>query len=150
MSIKVIQSHPSSVEARELIEELSNVLLRVTGDNGKSSFSNQDYDLPRSSFIIIQENGESIACGSIRPISDDVCEIKRMYYRKYRRGFGKKVLNELEKQAREFGYKEIWLSTRIINEEAILFYTANDYAVCDSYGKYKNQTESICLSKRLK
>jgi GNAT superfamily N-acetyltransferase len=149
MSIKIIKSHPSSVEARELIEELSDLLLKITGDNGKSSFTNHAFDLPRSTFIIVQDKGHNVACGSIRPISDDVCEIKRMYSRKPGHGFGKKVLNELEAQARKFGYKEIWLSTRKINSKAIAFYTAHKFAIRDRYGKYKSHVESVCLSKKV-
>ena len=149
MTIQIINSHPESAEAKELINELSEILIELTGDNGKSSFSDKEFDSPRSSFIVIQNNGENVACGSIRPISNDVCEIKRMYSKKPGHGFGGQVLKELENRAKEFGFKEIWISTRIINKKAVDFYKANKYSLCESYGKYKNQPESICLSKDL-
>ncbi len=125
------------------------MLLEVTGDNGKSSFSNLEVDPTRSSFIVIQNKGENLACGSIRPLTDEICEIKRMYSRKPGMGLGKHVLNELEHQAKELGFKGICLSTRKINKKAVDFYLANNYSVCEPYGKYRNQPESVCFSKRI-
>lgn len=147
MPVKIIKSHPESNEAKELIRELSELLLEITGDDGKSSFSNGDMDSPRSTFIVAQVKGENLACGSIRPLTKYTCEIKRMYSKKTKVGLGRQVLNELEKQAKEFGYKEICLSTRKVNKNAVNFYLANGYSPCESYGKYKDLSESICLSK---
>lgn len=149
MTVKIINSHPEAEEARELIRELSNLLFEITGDDGRSSFASHDIDSPRSSFIVIQVNGESLACGSIRPLTDKTCEIKRMYSKKSGIGLGRQVLTELEKQARELGFEEICLSTRRINKNAVDFYRANGYLTCESYGKYIHQPESICLSKSI-
>ncbi len=150
MSFEIIKTHPDSPEAKNLIEELSHSLYAITGDDGKSSFNSQVFDLPGSSFIVLRKSGVDLACGSIWPISDDVCEIKRMYSKKPGQGFGWIVLRELEKLALEFGYKEIWLSTRKINKQAVDFYLNNNYLICESYGKYKQSSKSICLSKKLR
>ena len=150
MVMKILKSHPESEEAKELIEELSSLLFEITGDDGKSSFSNHEFDSPRSTFIVIQNNGENVACGSIRPLTNDICEIKRMYAKRPGMGLGKRVLDELEKQAEAFGFKEICLSTRRINKNAVDFYLANNYLISESYGKYKNRPESVCLTKKIR
>ncbi len=149
MIFEIVKADPESCEARNLIEELSHVLLDITGDNGKSSFKNSDIDSSRAVFLVLYENGKSVACGAIRPVTEEVGEIKRMYSRSTGLGFGRKVLLELEKMAIEFGYKEIWLSTRRINRKAVNFYLNNGYSEHEAYGKYRFTDKSICLAKKL-
>lgn len=149
MAVTIIESHPESEEAKGLIAELSEVLRNITGDDGTSSFSNEDFDQPKSSFLVLRDGGKSVACGSIRPLDKNICEIKRMYCRESGQGFGKLVLEALEAKAQEFGFEEIRLSTRRVNSTAVAFYLGNGYSFCASYGKYLQQPESICLSKLL-
>ena len=149
MTIKIIESRPDSEEAKGLIAELSEVLQKITGDDGTSSFSNEEFDHLKSSFLVLQDDGKSVACGSIRPLGEDACEIKRMYCRKTGKGLGKQMLQALEIKAVNLGFNEIRLSTRKINSTAVEFYKANNYAICEAYGKYLHQPESICLSKLL-
>ncbi|MGI0116056.1 GNAT family N-acetyltransferase [Zooshikella sp. RANM57] len=150
MTLKIVKVHPDSDQAILLQNELSAKLLEITGDTGESSFNTQDFnESTQSIFIILLKDSAPVACGSIRPISSRICEIKRMYSKLPKNGFGNLILAELETFAKESGYKEIWLSTRKINSKAIQFYLKNNYRIQPNYGRYQFTTTSICFSKQL-
>jgi N-acetylglutamate synthase-like GNAT family acetyltransferase len=147
MAIQIIKTRPSSIVAKNLLAELSAELFRITGDDGRSSFQNSDLDSTRSIFLLLMVDGSAMACGALRTLSEDVCEIKRMYSKVAGKGYGKKILLELEQSASRFGYREIWLSTRKINRNAVEFYLKNGYQQRDGYGKYHHTDKSVCLAK---
>jgi GNAT superfamily N-acetyltransferase len=149
MVVEFIRADPESPEARELVEELSVLLNQITGDDGKSSFNHKDMADPRAAFVIMKVDREYVACGSLRPITDEVCELKRMYSKRQGLGYGRAMLLELEKTAKDLEYREIWLSTRKVNKKAVDFYLKNNYLEQESYGKYKKTDLSICLSKKI-
>lgn len=149
LNLSITKENINSIEAKELIKELSSELRKITGNTGKGSFENSDIDNPRSIFIVARENGNAIGCGALREISNEIAEIKRVYARKKSSGIGKKILIYLEEQAQEFGYKKIILETRKCNEIAVNFYLKNDYKVISNYGKYINREEAICFEKIL-
>ncbi|WP_164887217.1 GNAT family N-acetyltransferase [Hahella sp. KA22] len=138
---------PRDPMAATLVEALSQVLRNLTGDDGRSSFSEADVETPNSAFVVLSRNGEPVACGALRPLQDDCAEIKRMYSRLS--GGGLVVLRALERRARELGYREICLSTRKINDRAIAFYRKHGYVIGEPYGKYRETDLSVCFSKRL-
>ncbi|WP_092207701.1 GNAT family N-acetyltransferase [Desulfoluna spongiiphila] len=130
-----------------LVNELSEILSRITGDSGKSSFNEYEFEQNGGKFIVAYENDNAIACGSIRQFDEESCEIKRMYSRKS--GLGKQVLKELENQAKLLKYTKLMLSTRRVNLKAVNFYMRNGFIEIPPYGKYKSRKESICLAKIL-
>jgi GNAT superfamily N-acetyltransferase len=77
-----------------------------------------------------------------------VAELKRMYARPGSGG-GLALLTALEAQALGFGYREVWLSTRRVNVNALAFYARNGYVPVENYGRYVGRPESVCLGKRL-
>lgn len=149
MNFTISKENINSKEAIELINELSHELSKITGDSGRGSFMNSDIDNPRSMFIIAREDGKAVGCGAFREISSEIAEIKRMYSRKKSSGIGDKMLQYLEEQAKEFGYKKIVLETRKCNENAVKFYLNNGYQTISNYGKYEYMTEAICFEKML-
>lgn len=138
-------------EASELIEALSLELEELTGNSGKGSFNKEEMSGKGASFAICYANEEAVGCGAIRPLEKRCAEIKRVYTKKaYRKsGVGKAVLDFLEDKARTFGYDEMKLETRRINEKAVGFYQANGYKECLPYGKYIGRSEAICMAKSL-
>lgn len=140
---------PDSADAINLLAELSNKLSKITGNSGQSSFDLDDVKLHRSLFVIARnEHNEAIGCGSFRPISESVAEIKRMYSKE--KGVGTEILKYLETKAKEFEYSELWLETRRINEYAVNFYLKHGYRQRPNYGKYINRPEAICFAKIIK
>lgn len=99
-----------------------------------SPFDQDLYDienvyLNNGDFIVGEFRGKVIAMGAFRKIKDGMVEIKRMRVHPdyQRKGFGQKILQELEKRAKEMGYKRATLFTDIINTKAINFYKKNGY-----------------------
>lgn len=140
----------NSSDAIELIDELSVELQTITGNNGRSSFDNNDMKNLRSIFVIAKVNNVAIGCGALRELSNDTAEIKRMYSRKKSCGIGGKILSFIEEQATDFGYSKLLLETRKCNEKAVAFYLNHGYKVINNYGKYVNMPEAVCFQKILK
>ncbi len=148
--ITVTQQDPNSDDAIRLMDELSACLQSITGDSGRGSFDPKDVCVPRSVFVIARdERGEALGCGAIRPIDENIAEIKRMYSKVKGRGVGKLMLSYLEKQAQSFGYSVLWLETRKVNQGAVSFYISQGYHEIPNYGKYVGKDEAICFGKKL-
>jgi len=56
----------------------------------------------------------------------------------------------LEKVARSFGYTSLILETGMRQPEAIALYEKAGFKHCECWGKYTNNTWSICYRKELK
>lgn len=148
--MKIIEKKPNEADAILLMEELSKTLEAITGASGKNSFNSEDVCVPRSLFVIAyDEEEEPIGCGAIRPIDENVAELKRMFAKVKTKGVGTQILSYLEMQAKKLGYSAIWLETRLINEDAVLFYKKNGYRKISNYGKYAGNSKAICFEKKL-
>ncbi|HAU5566573.1 TPA: GNAT family N-acetyltransferase [Serratia fonticola] len=148
--ITIEPADPFTAESQRLIEQLSTELAAITGNNGKSHFSAEAIDAKRSIWVLAKDQqGRAVGCASLRPLSDDVAELKRMYSDRSVSGVGAALLDYLQEWAAKAGYKDIRLSTRVINTRAVLFYLKQGFQQIDNYGPYVGRTESICLSKTL-
>ena len=143
-----------SVEAQQLLDDLSDALLSINGDSGRSSFDAEETRGGRGGFFIASNSdGELQGCAALRPLRGDgssaIGELKRMYARPGQAGVGAALLAHVETQARQFGYAQIHLSTRVANGRAVAFYRKHGYAEVSAYGKYLGAVQSICLGKVL-
>ncbi len=137
---------PESSEALALMGELSAALAAITGDSGAASFAAADVSL----FVVARsDDGRLLGCGALRPLTDGVGEIKRMYARPGTRGVGAVLLAHIEHEAAGFGYRELRLETRRVNVRAVAFYLGHGYAQIDNYGKYVGRSDAICFAKRI-
>ncbi|MEW6021916.1 MAG: GNAT family N-acetyltransferase [Pseudomonadota bacterium] len=140
---------PDAIEARGLIAELDAALAAICGDSGAKSFDANDVRGLRSVFLLARDAaGVAIGCGALRPIDEDVAEVKRMYARPGS-GAGVRLLGELERRALGFGYRAVWLETRKVNGRAVAFYERHEYRVIPNYGKYVGREDAVCLGKVL-
>ncbi len=101
--------------------------------------------------IVVYENNKAVGCGAIKEFSNDAMEVKRMYVPPELRGKGiaSIVLTELEKWAKELGYKRCVLETGKRQPEAIRLYTKNGYKIIPNFGQYENVENSVCFEKAL-
>lgn len=147
--IEIIITTPNDENVIPLIEELSVNLGNRFGSDGKNSF--QELENMNSKFVFVKacKNLETIGCGAIRPITENIAELKRMFSKYKRLGIGEKVLNYLENKAKELDYKEIRLETRKLNQEACAFYLKNGYNEISNYGENVGNEKAICFGKLL-
>lgn len=148
--MKILKKSPNEPEALLLMDELSKNLETITGDSGKNSFNSSDVCGPRSLFVVAyNESEEAIGCGGIRPINENIAEVKRMFTKIKALGVGTEILCYLETQARKMGYSTLWIETRLINEQAVSFYKNRGYYQIPNYGKYVNNSKAICFEKKI-
>jgi len=143
-----------SVEAQQLLGDLSDALLSINGDSGRSSFDAEETRGGRGGFFIASNSdGDLLGCAALRPLGSDgnntIGELKRMYARPGQAGVGAALLAHVETQARHHGYVHLWLATRVVNARAVAFYRKHGYADIPAYGKYVGAAQSICLGKVL-
>ncbi|WP_082447168.1 GNAT family N-acetyltransferase [Flavobacterium sp. KJJ] len=147
ISIKI--TNPNNEKVAAIIEELSANLYLRFGSDGRNSFADWEHNNPKFVFVVAEINNEIVGCGAIRPIKENIGEVKRMYSKYPRKRIGQTILSFLEQQAIEIGYTKLVLETRVKNQEATKFYQNQDYKVIPNYGKYTDRPEAICFGKSL-
>lgn len=149
--ITVEKSDPFSSESYRLIEMLSAELAAITGDSGKSNFTIEAMNDDKALWVLAKNAyGEAIGCGAIRPLTQNIAELKRMFSNRSVPGIGRALLTFLETSAKEMGYSELRLETRHINHRAVDFYEKNAYHRIENYGPYIGRPEAVCFSKALR
>ncbi|WP_212590422.1 GNAT family N-acetyltransferase [Hymenobacter gelipurpurascens] len=148
-TIQLEVSSPQAMEAQPLLDALSEQLGARFGSDGRASFTEWRQDDPRYIFLLARQDGKTAGCGAVRPLADSVGEVKRMFAKYSRQGIGEAVLQQLEAEARQAGYTELWLETRVANTEACRFYTKNHYQRRANYGQYIGRDHSACFGKFL-
>jgi GNAT superfamily N-acetyltransferase len=142
----------ASPDAQQLLDELSDVLLRMNGDSGRASFD-VEAATPRGGFYLARDGaGALLGCAALRPLGEaesTIGELKRMYARPGSAGVGAALLAHVEAQARRHGYHALHLSTRVVNSRAVAFYARHGYVPVLAWGKYVGAAQSICLGKIL-
>ncbi len=148
-AITIRPSDPTSVEDSIILEELSRELKRITGRDGTDSFASKDVLVPRSIFLVAYDGQRAVGCGALRPITNEIAEIKRMFTREKRKGVGSEILKALEYYAIQFGYQSLWLETGVENIPAVTFYRNHGYRVRENFGKYLGRSECLCFEKKV-
>ncbi|MGB9098531.1 GNAT family N-acetyltransferase [Erwinia sp.] len=148
--IKIEKSDPFSSDSLRLIELLSAELAAITGDNGKSHFTVEAMNSEKALWVLAKNaHGDAVGCGAIRPLAQNIAELKRMFSDRSVPGVGRALLTFLENSAKEMGYVELRLETRYINHRAVNFYEKNGYVRIENYGPYTGREEAVCFSKVL-
>ncbi|MGP8848640.1 GNAT family N-acetyltransferase [Enterobacter asburiae] len=148
ITIKAADLH--ALESQRLIENLSSELAAITGDGGTRHFNVDAMTTERALWVVAKnEKGGAVGCAALRPLSEQVAELKRMYSDRSEPGIGQALLAFLEASAQRLGYSEIWLETRKVNRRAVNFYERNGYSVIDNYGFYIDRQEAVCFAKKL-
>ena len=141
-------------DAQLLLDALSETLLRINGDSGRSSFD-IEAATPRGGFYLARDGAGTLqGCAALRPLGEpdsSTAELKRMYARPGQGGLGvgAALLAHVEAQARRHGYQALHLSTRVVNSRAVAFYARHGYVPVVAWGKYVGAAQSTCLGKTL-
>jgi GNAT superfamily N-acetyltransferase len=146
--VRIIKASPNDPAAVRLLDALSDTLSAITGDDGRASFDPAQTDEPGSVFLLaLDEAGEPLGCGALRPLAGGTGEIKRMYAAPGTKGVGAALLAALEAEAERLDYSALKLSTRRVNHRAIDFYRRQGWSETDPFGRYIGRPESVCMAK---
>jgi putative acetyltransferase len=106
---------------------------------------------PDGVFVVVRDDGRAVACGGIARFDATRGEVKRMYVVPEARGqgLGRRVLDELERHARELGYEALVLETGDRQAAAVGLYASSGYARIPCYPPYDSRELSLCYEKRL-
>ena len=108
----------------------------------------------RGAFFVAYIDGQPVGCGAVRRIEPTVAEIKRMYVAPAARGrgVGRRILVELEAEARQLGVRRLVLETGPRQPEAIALYARAGFVEIPLFGEYLNTPHpelSVCMAKDL-
>jgi GNAT superfamily N-acetyltransferase len=107
---------------------------------------------PDGVFLVIRDDdGRAVACGGIARFDESRGELKRMYVvpELRGRGLGRRLLVELEAEARRLGYGAVLLETGDRQPEALGLYRSSGYERIPCYPPYDSRALSLCFEKRL-
>jgi len=71
------------------------------------------YAAPDGAIILAENDDEIIGCVAVRPLKDDICEMKRLYVKPEAQGLkaGRLLAEAIIKKGGELGYKKMQLDT---------------------------------------
>jgi putative acetyltransferase len=107
---------------------------------------------PAGVFVVLREDdGRAVGCGGIARFDAARGEVKRMYVvpEARGRGLGRRLLEELEAQARALGYTSVVLETGDRQPEALGLYESAGFERIPCYPPYDSRALSLCFEKRL-
>lgn len=143
-----------SVDAQALARaQQQEMLERYEGeaDIGPARVASMFVD-PDGVFLVVRDDdGTAVACGGVARFDEVRGELKRMYVRPEHRGrgLGRRLLLDLEAEARRLGYRSLVLETGDRQPEALGLYASNGYARIPCYPPYDSRALSLCFEKRL-
>ena len=113
----------------ELVVEYSTRYGGISAHTELTEVAVTDFEAPDGTFLVLIENGETIAGGALRRYDDQTAEVKRVWTssRHRRRGLASRVMAELELAAVALGYRRIHLTTGPRQPEARSLYLAGGY-----------------------
>jgi putative acetyltransferase len=153
MIITIEPEDPRSPEAQELlsrfIDEVRKRYDEPPADVG--FFDPALVSVPRSAFLVVRLEGKAVGCGALVPMEEEVAEIKRMFVVPGERGHGiaKRILEELERLARDFEYDVIRLETGVKQPESIALYGKFGFYRIPNFPPFEDDPTAVCFEKRV-
>jgi GNAT superfamily N-acetyltransferase len=130
-TLEVRRVRQTDPDAAPLVAELTYEYTTRYGPSGAQEMQRPAdvFEPPHGQFLLLVEAGEAVAGGAFKRFDDNTAELKRIWThsRHRRRGLARRVVEELEKEARTFGYQRIYLTTGPQQPEAKALYLATGY-----------------------
>ncbi|WP_030297095.1 GNAT family N-acetyltransferase [Streptomyces katrae] len=149
--------HPDAVELNDRVQLEYQVLYGGEGD--VTPLDPAMFAPPNGLYLLAYDaSGTPVASGGWRcqdendeGYSDGDAEVKRMYVVPGARGLGlaRRILAELEADARAAGRTRMALETGDRQPEAIALYLSSGYTLSAKFGHYRHYDSSRCMAKPL-
>lgn len=109
-----------------------------------------EYAPPRGRLFLLRVGDEVAGCIALRPITEETCEMKRLYVRPAFRGrrLGRKLTESLLAEAREIGYRRMRLDTLPSMQAAIALYRSLDFQAIEPY-RFNPDPATLFLEREL-
>jgi DNA-binding MarR family transcriptional regulator/GNAT superfamily N-acetyltransferase len=138
-SIKITIARPGDKDARWCLDQYFKEL-QERFDSGfdptlGNKLSDAEMTPPVGFFLIARRDGEPIGCAAMHRLDAETAEIKRMWTARSARGQGvaRRLLGELDKMARESGYRKLCLDTNRALTEAHALYRRQGFVETARY-----------------
>ncbi|WP_210330754.1 GNAT family N-acetyltransferase [Aliikangiella sp. G2MR2-5] len=101
------------------------------------------YAAPDGAIYLAYYQGKAVGCVAVRPIKDDICEMKRLYVKPEVQGLaiGRKLATLVIEKAKRIGYKRMQLDTLERLQAALSLYESLGFKRIDSY--YENPLPEV-------
>lgn len=154
MQIQIAPADPFGDDAARLISRLSAELAATYPEDasaGAGAFDPADAAGPNGRFLIAWLDGRAIGCAALRRVEAEVAEFKRLFVEQEVRsqGVSRQLLAELERQAKEMGFKRILAETGQRQPRSLSLLKSAGYTRIPNYGIYAGNTLSACFEKML-
>ena len=132
-SVELATEDPHSADAQHCLEHYFAELdrrLRHGFDPGSGTAAGlDDFIAPRGCLLVARLFGAAIGCGALRTLAPGIGEIKRMWIAPHARGLGiaRRLLAQLEREARRRRMRVIRLDTNQSLDEALHLYRTAGY-----------------------
>ncbi len=127
---EIIAATPSHLpQVRELFVEYAHSLdfdLCFQGFDQELASLPGDYSSPKGCILLAYVNEKPVGCIALRPLSNKICEMKRLYVQPAFRGqgLGRKLAEALLEKARNLGYHHMRLDTVPSMKAALAMYAS--------------------------
>ena len=141
---------PDQADVIALIAELDAYQDTLYPAESRYAMDLSSLEKPNVRFAVARdEDGRATGCGAI-VLYDGYGELKRMYVHQDSRGKGvaRDLLALLETSAIDAGTTAFKLETGPYQPDALAFYARNGYVRCERYGDYKDDPNSVFMSKK--
>jgi ribosomal protein S18 acetylase RimI-like enzyme len=93
------------------------------------------YAPPMGSILVAKEKGETVGCVAVRPLGEEICEMKRLYVKPAHRGksLGRNLALAIIEEAKKIGYEVMRLDTVVEMKEASALYRALGFQPINAY-----------------
>jgi len=152
MPITIVEEHPDSPDAVQLLTELDTDLHRHPyPPESRHAFSIEKLLREGVAFFVMRHDGNPAGCGGIKLFGTEYGEVKRMYVRPADRGMGlgKALLDRLVEHARGRQVSVLRLETGIYQTEAIGLYERYGFQRRPPFGEYKIDPLSVYYEKSI-
>lgn len=107
------------------------------------------YGPPAGSLLLAYWNNEPAGCIALQPLSEQACEMKRLFVRpQYRKfGLGEELVKKIIERGREKGYKKMVLDSLERLQPAIKLYLKHGFENTSAY--YTNPLPNVVYMEKL-